>query len=332
MNLNSISNVLVILPDIIGLNVLSQPALKQILNHHKCLNVDVIGFLKCSEIFNDENIENLVLIDRADVSDAVRKYIVDNGPFELAYDFLSSQETGKILKESGIPKRVGWNYPDNQFFNVPVLSPIHTRSTIYDYLDFLAADGLPCSYEIPNLTVSEAAREAGRVWLAVRGIRSTKLIVMGTGGGNTKKRWPIVNFMNLKHALTKRGFDTLFIVGPMELALRKGIHGIDKSSVIADSLPLNLLMGILSHATCVISNDYAVMHIAGALGIKTVGVFLSSDPNQWFPYRDGSTFVIGEKLDCRPCYSEDCVDWKCNGSVLFDEVHNILASHLDHRV
>jgi len=87
---------------------------------------------------------------------------------------------------------------------------------------------------------------------------------------------------------------------------------------------LQTLKGVLSQAYGTFSNDYAVMHMSAALGIPTVGVFLASDPVQWFPYPPPSQYVMGEDLVCRPCYCEDCLDWKCNDPSLFNMVMNCL--------
>jgi ADP-heptose:LPS heptosyltransferase len=50
--------------------------------------------------------------------------------------------------------------------------------------------------------------------------------------------------------------------------------------------------------------------------VPTVGVFLASDPDEWFPYPPPARRVMGPPLACRPCYREDCAGWECNDPAL----------------
>ena len=320
---DSIRNVLIILPDMIGLNILCMPALRQIINCCQDKNIRIIGFNNCSEIFTDENLPNLFLIDNKNIIDEMSAYFKIHETFDIVFDFLSSRESGKILIDSGMSYRVGWDYPESNLYNVPVKFPTHDRSTIYDYLEYLAAIGKEYSYGTPQLKSKDETRDQGKKWLKENGLLSERLIIFGVGGGNNKKRWPLENYFKLRNELMRhKGTDTLFIIGPNELELSDEIRKNDIKAFIACNLPLQTLKGILSHAFCTISNDYAVMHMSAALGISTIGVFLASDPIQWFPYQRPSIYVIGKELACRPCYREDCADWQCNDPSLLGKVMN----------
>jgi len=318
---SAIKNVLIILPDMIGLNVLSMPALKQIIDCYRDKNIRIIGFNNCSEILMDENLPDLSLIDNQIHLNELSGFIKAHGPFDVVFDFLSSRESGQIVSDSGIPYRLGWDYPGCAAYNVPVNHPAHDKSTVYDYLKYLTAVGEEYCYQRPQLTATEVTRAQGRSWLQEHGLLSDRLIVLGVGGGNNKKRWPLQNYLRLNDKLKSyEGIGTVFVVGPKEMELSEEISMAAPGAVVAHNLPLKTLKGVLAHACCSISNDYAVMHISAALDIPTIAVFLSSDPVQWFPYQPPSEYVMSEDITCRPCYREDCVDWKCNDPLLFDMV------------
>lgn len=318
---DSIRNVLIILPDMIGLNVLCMPALNQIIDCYKDKNISIIGFYNCSEIFLDENLPDLFLIDNKNIADDMSAYFKIHKTFDIVFDFLSSRESGKILIDSGMSYRVGWDYPESNLYNVPVKFPTHDRSTIYDYLEYLAAIGKEYSYGTPQLKSKDETKDQGKKWLKEHGLLYERLIILGVGGGNNKKRWPLKNYLQLSDELKSYGeIGTLFVVGPNELELCDEIRMTDTRAVIACNLPLQTLKGALCHACCTISNDYAIMHMSAALGIPTIAVFLASDPVQWFPYLPPSQYVISKDLICRPCYREDCVDWECNDPLLFNMV------------
>lgn len=320
---SAIRNVLIILPDMIGLNVLCMPALNQIIDCYKDKNISIIGFYNCSEIFLDENLPDLFLIDNKKIVDDMSAYFKIHETFDIVFDFLSSRESGKILIDSGMSFRVGWDYPESNLYNVPVKFSTHDRSTIYDYLEYLSAIGKEYSYGTPQLKSKDKTRDQGEKWLKAHGLLYERLIILGVGGGNNKKRWPLENYFKLRNELMRyKEAGILFIVGPNENELCDEIKKNDKKAFTACNLQLQTLKGILSHAFCTISNDYAVMHMSAALGIPTIGVFLASDPIQWFSYQRPSTYVIGRELACRPCYREDCADWKCNDPSLLGKVMN----------
>lgn len=318
---SAIRNVLIILPDMIGLNVMSMPALKQIIDCYQDKHIKVIGFNNCSEILIDENLPDLFLIDNQVPLNELIAFIKVHGPFGIVFDFLSSRASGQIVLDTEISYRLGWDYPGCTAYNVPVNYPTHDKSTVYDYLEFLTAVGEDSCYERPQLKSTEGTKEQGRTWLQEHGLLCERLIILGVGGGNNKKRWPLENYFKLSNELNSyEGIGTLFVVGPNELELCEEIRIIDKRAKVACNLPLQILKGVLDNACCSISNDYSVMHVSAALGIPTLGVFLASDPIQWFPYLPPSQVLIGKSLVCRPCYREDCVKWECNDPLLFDMV------------
>jgi ADP-heptose:LPS heptosyltransferase len=321
INNSAIQNVLIILPDMIGLNVLCIPALRQIIDCYQDKNIRIIGFNNCSEILIDENLPNLFLIDNQKPLNELSAFIKNYYPFDIVFDFLSSRESGQIVFNSGISYRLGWDYPGCNIYNVPVNFPTHDKSTVYDYLAYLTAVGEDYYYETPQLKSTEGTKEQGKTWLREHDLICERLIILGVGGGNSKKRWPLENYFNLSDELKSyKGIGTLFVVGPNELELCDEISMTDTKAVIACNLPLQTLKGVLSHGCCTISNDYAVMHMSAALDIPTIAVFLASDPVQWFPYLPPSQYVISKDLVCRPCYREDCMDWKCNDLLLFNMV------------
>lgn len=327
-----INNILIILPDMIGLNVLCLQALRQIIRYYEGRNISVIGFCNCSEILIDEKLPNFTIINNQTDLNELSFYIKTNSAFDVVIDFLSSRESAQIVSDTGIFYRLGWDYPSCTVYNVPVAFPVHNKSAVYDYLEFMTALGVDYFYESPQLNLSETTKEQGRMWLQENMLSCERLVVLGVGGGNNKKRWSLANYLELSNELKwHKGLNTLFVVGPMESELSDEIKIEIPDASVACNLPLQTLKGILSLTKFSITNDYAVMHISAALGIPTLAVFLSSDPVQWFPYNLPSQYIISKgPLECRPCYREDCVDWKCNDRSLFDlvmfETHKLSES------
>jgi heptosyltransferase-2 len=63
------------------------------------------------------------------------------------------------------------------------------------------------------------------------------------------------------------------------------------------------------------------MHVASALGINTVAVFGSTDPQLTGPLSENAK-VVQKKMDCAPCFKRECPygHYECLTSVTVDEV------------
>jgi len=69
-------------------------------------------------------------------------------------------------------------------------------------------------------------------------------------------------------------------------------------------LPLPELVEHLAQARAVVSNDSGVAHLARALGLRTLVIYGSTDPERTGP--PGSEALVGPRLDCTPCYRKTC--------------------------
>lgn len=79
---------------------------------------------------------------------------------------------------------------------------------------------------------------------------------------------------------------------------------------------LATLAGVLSQAAAVISNDSGAMHLAGAVGAKTIAVFGPTNDRRTSPLASGpdapAPVVITHDVFCRPCMLRECpIDHRC---------------------
>src|SRR5690606_7972570 len=59
------------------------------------------------------------------------------------------------------------------------------------------------------------------------------------------------------------------------------------------------------------TNDTGTMHLAAALGIPTVAIFGSTEPEFTAPIGEIHR-VIRHKVDCSPCFLRECpIDYRC---------------------
>ena len=63
---------------------------------------------------------------------------------------------------------------------------------------------------------------------------------------------------------------------------------------------------VLKASQAFVGNDSGLMHLASALGLPTVGVFGSSNPDWTAPLGQKTSAVVPEGFSCRPCYRKTC--------------------------
>ena len=100
-------------------------------------------------------------------------------------------------------------------------------------------------------------------------------------------------------------------------------------------LKLREFAAVLSHCKLLLCNDGGPLHIAMALGVKTVSIFGPVDEKVYGPYPAGEEHaVVKAALDCRPCYKQfrfdKCDDRRCLVSVAPEKVIEIASDMLGH--
>ena len=97
-------------------------------------------------------------------------------------------------------------------------------------------------------------------------------IVIHPFSGSKKKNWPVASFMQVAQRLRAKGQQVQFICGPEE-----GLPGARRFTDLAELIPY------LATARAYLGNDSGPTHIAAALGVPTLALFLTTNPKVWAP-------------------------------------------------
>lgn len=109
--------------------------------------------------------------------------------------------------------------------------------------------------------------------------QGTRLVVMAPGAGAAKRRWPIDKWASVAETLQALGFTIGVLSGKSDadvaLALNEAIR--EPKLLIAGTTSLPETAAILEHAELYLGSDSGPGHIAGALGIPSVILFIARE-------------------------------------------------------
>jgi len=127
-------------------------------------------------------------------------------------------------------------------------------------------------------------------------------LVIHPGATDPRRRWPIEAFGEVGAVFARCGRHVVVTGTPAEARL---VHA--TAAAIGDALPvthlsLPALIGLLSGADLVVSNDTGPLHLAIALGTPTVGIFWIGNLIHAGPFsRLRDRAVVSWRLDCPVC-------------------------------
>ncbi|MBU1124813.1 MAG: glycosyltransferase family 9 protein [Candidatus Omnitrophica bacterium] len=266
--------------------------------------------------------------------------------FDAAFDFSLDHRYGLVTSVCGIKRRVGFNYKNRGRFlthRVP-LDGYRAKHAVEYYLDLLKLMDVSILQKNLVLTVPQDRVQKMRMILQEKGIRPDDLIIgIAPGAGASwgkeayRKHWPAANFASvLQRCVQELGAKIVLFGDILEKGIADDIRAKVNCAVVdlvgATDL-LDLAAGI-THAKVLVTNDGGPLHMAVALGVKTVSIFGPVDEKVYGPYPSSNQhLVIKKDLPCRPCYKNFrlplCeLDRECINAVSVDEVFNAVRSLL----
>ena len=166
-----------------------------------------------------------------------------------------------------------------------------------------AGSPLPTSWPVPELRVGAADAAA---WRNARGLGDGRAVALAPGAVGPSKRWTY--FGEAARELAERGFDVWVLGGPGETALAAEIAAIGGPRVrdLTSNDLRNAILALASSELC-ISNDSGLLHVAAAIGTKSIGIFGPTSPYHWAPLNPIEAAVeTRTEVACRPCHKPEC--------------------------
>jgi ADP-heptose:LPS heptosyltransferase len=157
-------------------------------------------------------------------------------------------------------------------------------------LELLEPLGVPFRRYPTRYVATEKEREAARRYLEAKGISGgAPLVILHPGSGGSSARWPLGHFTELAGRLLADTCDLVVTAGPGEDHEGAMAAGLRRTPVFigGDSLGIRETAALLSRADLVVTNSTGPLHLAVALGVRTVSIYSplpARRPSRWGPY------------------------------------------------
>jgi len=220
--------------------------------------------------------------------------------FDLALD-LSDENNFSLSNAfltylSQAPIRVGYVKAQNKGFlnlEVPIIhKERHVVERHLDLLRFLISDVSTPEF---NLKIDSQNKNWAENYLTKQNVSGNDFLIGIHIGGRGKKRWGIEKFAELIKWVTEENYKVIVFWGKEEEKLlpdlRRKSH--DKI-IISDLLTMQKLAAVIKRCNLLISSDTGPMHLAVALKVYTLSIFIDSDVDKYGPRGELHRIVSGE--------------------------------------
>ena len=121
--------------------------------------------------------------------------------------------------------------------------------------------------------------------LAARRLGTGDYVCLHAGAYEPARRWPVERFATVGDALAERGLQVVLTGSASEAELTAQVAARMRKPALnmAGRTGLGALAVLLSRSRLLITNDTGVSHLAAALSVPSIVIFLASDPLRWAP-------------------------------------------------
>jgi heptosyltransferase-2 len=203
--------------------------------------------------------------------------------FDAVFLLHQSQTLALATWLAGVPARYGYGAPGQRIWlNQPIfLKPDQLRLHWFEQAtSWLATAQIPMTETDPRLPVlPEAAATVGQRL----GNAGDPPVTIGIGSSAEHRQWGAERFVELIRLLRRSGWNRFVLLGgPPQTPLADEIVrrlGADNGQIILSlDWPLTEVAALLARSAFYVGNDTGFLNMAGAVGLRSYGLYGASDP------------------------------------------------------
>jgi heptosyltransferase-2/heptosyltransferase-3 len=158
---------------------------------------------------------------------------------------------------------------------------------------------------LPTFRLEDRDSATARTLLEQQGVGQQRYLVVHAGSGSPLKAWPAHRWATAADALRERlGAAVVLTGGHAEIGLVREVaaHMRRPAALLAGDVELGTLAAVLQRAELVLGADSGPLHLASALGTRTVRLYGPTDPARFGPWgSEHCSSVVRIQLPCSPC-------------------------------
>jgi heptosyltransferase II len=293
-------------------------------------------------IQSNRDIAQVFVYERDEFVGNYQKYLelfnsIKQEAFDIVFDFSLNSSFGFLVFACGIKKRVGFDYRKRGYFLTDrvTMTGFEEKHVVEYYLDLLRLIEIPVKSAQMKLDVPSKDIQWAEGWLKKHNIdRAKPLIAVLPGGGASwgkaarHKRWPAPKYADLIDKIIENFDAAIILLGDSKE------EELCREVVKLAHFPLHFAVGettllelaaLLMQCKGAIVNDGGPLHVAVAVGVKTVSIFGPVDPQVYGPYPMADHTVVQKLLPCQPCYRRfrmaNCGHISCLSELSVQEVY-----------
>lgn len=213
---------------------------------------------------------------------------------------------------AGIPVRTGYKGEMRYGLlnDIRTLDKAILRQTVQRYVAHAYAENTAQAPATP-FPVLRVDKENQQALLEKFSLSSDRPVVCMMPGAEygPAKQWPIEYYAELANELVNAGWQVWVLGSEKDRgagdviadAAERDIHNLCGKTQLVDTIDL------LALASCAVTNDSGLMHVAAASGITVNAIYGSSTPDYTPPLTaESKQKIFYRRLDCSPCFKREC--------------------------
>jgi heptosyltransferase II len=306
----------------IGDAILTTPVLASVVNRYPEVRFTVLVGPRAAEIFEGlPHVEKVIAYDKR--MSLLRKWRLVKELRRASFDRVID------LRNTLFPLFLGARY----FRSLGFLNPTHKSIHRVDqHLAHLKPLGISPRLKFLIPASEKVCTRVDKLFLKKGIDLSRDLIAISPGARSDLKRWRIHGFETVARSLARKGFSVLWVgdssdrklVDELMQSLEQGWFS------LCGEVSLPELAEVFRRSKLVVSNDSAPMHLAQAVGARTVSIFGPTDEAKYAPRGKGHRTVRVE-LSCAPCEEAQCrFNHECMQDLTSERVLKTIEELLKH--
>lgn len=306
-------NILIVRTDRIGDVILTTPAISAVRAHYPHSRITVLVSAYTRDLIDgNPNVDEVMVDDRKGKCRGAFSFwrlmlAVKRKNFELAIIFHTKKRANLLCFLAGIKKRIG--YRDKNFgclLTEGVKDDRHlgTKHESQYCLDLLKHLGINTSQADLYLPVRPDAARWVEQWISENKLGDSKIITVHAGASDPDRCWPAESFARLIDQLSQVAGYKVVVFGAghaLELAKRLKTLCAQPFLDLTGQTSIAQTVALMKRSQLLISNDSGPVHIAAAVGIYVISLFLRDqpglNPERWRPLGSKSYFLSNKSQD-----------------------------------